>query len=168
MRIIHYIPSIDRTSGGTTAYLQLLAKELGKLVELHIVTHISANPVEMEDGQIHYIATLRRVREMKRQWTYLLYEIKPDVVHVNCCWMPQCALVQRWAQRLGYKIVLTPHGMLEPWIMKRHYWTRKVPALLFYQKAAIKDSGITIHQVLIIFIFSVAYLKISGGFRSED
>lgn len=140
MRIIHYIPSIDRTSGGTTAYLQLLAKELGKLVELYVVTHASENPVEIENCQVYYIAMLRHVREMKRQWMYWLNELESDVVHVNCCWMPQCALVQRWAQRVGYKIVLTPHGMLEPWIMKRHYWTRKVPALLFYQKAAIKKA----------------------------
>lgn len=137
MLIIHYIPSIDRTSGGTTAYLQLLAKELGKLVELYIITHASENPVEIENCQVYYIATLRHVREMKRQWMYWLNELEPDVVHVNTCWMPQCALVQRWAQRLGYKVVLTPHGMLEPWIMQRHYWTRKLPALWLYQKKAV-------------------------------
>ena len=46
--------------------------------------------------------------------------------------------VQRIAQKRGYKVVLTPHGMLEPWIIKRHYWTRKVPALWLYQKAAVQ------------------------------
>ena len=137
MKILHYIPSIDRTSGGTTTYLQLLAKELGKLVELHIVSHKSDNPVELENCRIHYIAPLKCVQEMKREWKSLLDEIRLDIVHVNCCWMPQCALVQRWAQRVGYKIVLTPHGMLEPWIMKRHYWTRKLPALWLYQKRAV-------------------------------
>lgn len=35
MKILHYIPSIDRTSGGGGgAYMQLLMVELGKLVEL--------------------------------------------------------------------------------------------------------------------------------------
>ena len=37
MKILHYIPSIDRTSGGVGAYMQLLTTELGKLVELHVV-----------------------------------------------------------------------------------------------------------------------------------
>lgn len=46
MRVIHYIPSLDRTSGGTTAYMQLLTKELGRLVELHVVSHTSENPVK--------------------------------------------------------------------------------------------------------------------------
>lgn len=46
-------------------------------------------------------------------------------------------MLQRWAQSCGHKVVLTPHGMLEPWIMQRHYWTRKFPALLLYQKSAV-------------------------------
>lgn len=32
--------------------------------------------------------------------------------------------------------------MLEPWILKRHYWTKKVPALLLYQKEAVKQADI--------------------------
>ena len=136
MKIIHYIPSIDRTSGGTTAYMQLLANELGKLVELHIVSHVSLNPVGIENSQIHYIS-FSVLNGMKKEWQALLNKIQPDVIHVNCCWMPQCAFAQKWAQQLGYKVVLTPHGMLEPWIMKRHYWTKKVPALLLYQKNAV-------------------------------
>lgn len=74
---------------------------------------------------------------MKKEWKTLLQEIHPDIIHINCCWMPGCAFTQKWAQQLGYKVVLTPHGMLEPWIIKRHHWTKKIPALLLYQKRAI-------------------------------
>lgn len=104
MKIIHYIPSIDRTSGGTTAYMQLLANELGKLVELHIVSHVSNNPVNIGNCQVHYIPTFNQYRKMKRQWLFLLNEINPDIVHINCCWMPGCALTQKWSQELNYKI----------------------------------------------------------------
>lgn len=138
MKIIHFIPSIDRAAGGTTSYMQLLAKELGKLCELYIVTAPSAKPVEMENAQVKFIPCEWKQRSaMKSAWNKLLQEIKPDVVHVNCCWMPQCVWAQLWAQKAGYKAVLSPHGMLEPWIMARHYWTRKLPALLLYQKKAI-------------------------------
>lgn len=54
--------------------------------------------------------------------------------------MPACAFVQQMAQKRNIKVVLTPHGMLEPWLIKRHYWTRKLPALLLYQKAAIQNA----------------------------
>lgn len=141
MRIIHYIPSIDRTAGGTTTYMQVLAKELGKLAEVHILTHKSDNPVEMENCAVHEIP---RYRPFSQGWKWSVQErldtVRPDVVHVNCCWTPGCAAIQRAAQNLGYKVVLTPHGMLEPWIIHRHYWTRKLPALLLYQKQAIRKA----------------------------
>ena len=78
----------------------------------------------------------------RQQWRILLTQLQPDVVHINCCWMPACAFTQKWAQALGYKVVLTPHGMLEPWIMARHYWSKKVPALLLYQKSAVVKADV--------------------------
>lgn len=139
MKIVHYIPSIDRTAGGTSTYMQVLAKGLGEIAEVHIITHASANPLVMENCTVHYV---NNYQPLSYSWNtsiaFLLDEIKPDIVHVNCCWLPACAAVQRIAQKRGYKVVLTPHGMLEPWIIKRHYWTRKVPALWLYQKAAVQ------------------------------
>ena len=49
MRVIHYIPSLDRTSGGTTAYMQLVTKELRRMVELYGVSHTRENPVKMDN-----------------------------------------------------------------------------------------------------------------------
>lgn len=139
MKIVHYIPSIDRTAGGTSTYMQVLAKGLGEIAEVHIITHASENPLVMENCTVHYV---HNYQPLSYSWNtsiaFLLDEIGPDVVHVNCCWMPACAAVQRIAQKRGFKVVLTPHGMLEPWIIKRHYWTRKVPALWLYQKAAVQ------------------------------
>lgn len=43
MRILHFIPSIDRSSGGVGAYMQLLAKEFGKLGDLTIATAASVD-----------------------------------------------------------------------------------------------------------------------------
>lgn len=138
MKIIHYIPSIDRTSGGVGVYMQLLAKELGKLCELYIVTSQSNNPLSIENAKVITITSnISQFKKLKSEWLDLLNRIKPDLIHINCCWMPQCAFTQKWAQELGYKVILSPHGMLEPWIISRHYWTKKLPALLLYQKSAI-------------------------------
>ena len=141
MKIIHYIPSIDRTWGGTSTYMQVLAKPLGELADVHILTHASENPLPMENCKVHDIPRFRPFSgAWKKTVVGLLNGIKPDVVHINCCWTPDCAMIQRLAQKQGYKVVLTPHGMLEPWIIKRHYWTRKVPALWLYQRAAIQKA----------------------------
>ena len=142
MKIIHYIPSIDRTAGGTSTYMQMLAKGLGTMAEVHIMTHVSENPLPMENCKVHDIPRYRPFSGVwKKAVVDLLDSVRPDIVHVNCCWMPACAFVQQMAQKRNIKVVLTPHGMLEPWIIKRHYWTRKVPALLLYQKSAIKNAA---------------------------
>ena len=139
MKIIHYIPSIDRMAGGISTYMQVLAKPLGTMAEVHIMTHASENPLPMENCKVHDIPRYRPFSGVwKKAVVDLLDSVKPDIVHVNCCWTPDCAMIQRLAQKRGYKVVLTPHGMLEPWIIKRHYWTRKVPALWLYQKAAVQ------------------------------
>ena len=136
MKTIHYIPSIDRSCGGTTEYVRLLAEKLGQQTELHVVTHESLHPVVMEHCQVHFVHK-SIWGAMKQEWMALLNEVKPNIVHVHGCWDPQCAWVQKWSQAKGYQVILTPHGMLEPWIMKRNYWIKKLPALLLYQKKAI-------------------------------
>ena len=139
MKIIHYIPSIDQLAGGTSTYMQILAKELGKYANVYIITHSSDNPVVMENCKVYNVPTFKPFnRNFKNAINNILLDVKPDVIHINCCWTPSCTIFQRIAQNRGLKVVLTPHGMLEPWIIKRHYWTRKVPALLLYQKLAIK------------------------------
>ena len=141
MKIIHYIPSIDRVAGGTSTYMQVLGKELGKLADVHIITHASENPLPIGNCKIHKVSGYNPIDgKFKDEVNKLFDIIKPDLVHVNCCWMPACAFVQQMAQKRNIKVVLTPHGMLEPWIIKRHYWTRKFPALLLYQKAAIQNA----------------------------
>ena len=139
MKIIHYIPSIDRMAGGISTYMQVLAKPLGTMAEVHIMTHASENPLPMENCKVHDIPRYRPFSGVwKKAVVDLLDSVRPDIVHVNCCWTPDCAMIQQLAQKRGYKVVLTPHGMLEPWIIKRHYWTRKVPALWLYQRAAVQ------------------------------
>ena len=144
MRILHYIPSIDESSGGVGAYMQLLSRDLGKLCELHVVTHRSEKMLALENCQLHFIPLNNNPfsNKSKAEFLQLLKTIQPDVFHTNCCWMPQSARTAMWAKHEGFKVVYTPHGMLEPWIMKRHYWTKKMPALLLFQKRGVQIADI--------------------------
>lgn len=139
MKVLHYIPSIGKSGGGVSAYLQLLAHDLGKIVELHIICHPHNDEHKLDNCQIHYIeGDIKHLIRMKKQFCKLLDEINPDIVHINGCWMLQCSLTIFWAKRKGYPVVLSPHGMLEPWDIKKNYWTKKLPALLLYQKRSIE------------------------------
>lgn len=140
MIIVHYIPSIDQSSGGVGIYMQLLATELGKLVELHIITHRSPNELPIEFCQIHYIDDKWWFPfHAKKQFLSILETIKPDILHINSCWYPFSAYAVLWNHRyIHIPMIYSPHGMLEPWIIKRNFWTKKLPALILYQKKAIR------------------------------
>ena len=73
----------------------------------------------------------------KREFVGLLRKIKPNVFHANGCWAPLCALTLLWAAEMGIKTVLTPHGMLDPYAVRHNYWTKKLPAILLYQRRAV-------------------------------
>ncbi len=152
MRVLHFIPSLSLKDGGTTTYMLQLAPALGKLCDLHVCildTPASENVTSIAGATLHKIpGSLYQWREMRRQWLALLDTLFPDLFHVNCCWMPQCALLQFWFQSWDKRhhtergerpVFLSPHGMLEPWIIKRHYWSRKFPAMLLYQRRAVRS-----------------------------
>lgn len=143
MKVLHYIPTIDEKSGGLGAYMQLLTRDLGALCDLHVLTHRSENERKLEGCTLHYISSRwMPLSASKNEFKSLLDKLHPDVVHVNCCWTPMCSLVTFWAKEHRKKVVYTPHGMLEPWILSRHYWTRKFPAINLYQRKAIRMADI--------------------------
>lgn len=145
MIIVHYIPDIDQRSGGTATYMQLMAKALGTKAQLHILTHRTSNPLAIDHCTLHYLPPYRPWHwAWTRQVRTLLEAIAPQVVHVNCCWMPACAAVVGVARSLHLPVALTTHGMLEPWIMNRHYWTRKWPALHLYQARALRSADVLV------------------------
>lgn len=142
MKILHYITSIDEASGGVGAYMQLLTRDLGRLCELHVATHKTDRMRELDNCHLHFIPDNINPlsKKGKREFLQLIEEIRPDMFHTNCCWRPMSALTMMWAYEWRknngccMKLVYTPHGMLEPWIMRRHYWTKKFPAIHLFQK----------------------------------
>ena len=124
--------------------MQLLAEELGTLCDLHILTHLSGQMLEMKNCHVHLTELINNPLSLKarRQFIETLEGINPDVFHTNCCWLPQSARMAVWAKNRGYRVAYSPHGMLEPWIMKRHYWTRKLPAILLYQLRGIRCADV--------------------------
>ena len=85
MKVIHYIPGLDRSSGGTTAYMQLLTKELTRLVELYVVSHASENPVVIDNCTVYFIPEFRNFMGMKRQWRILLTRVIIGLVNYRHC-----------------------------------------------------------------------------------
>jgi len=72
---------------------------------------------------------------IKKEFRTFLKTEKPDIVHINGIWNPQNWLFQKEAQMLGIKVILSPHGMLEPYILSRHPLKKKIGMALYQDKA---------------------------------
>jgi len=139
MKIVHYIPFISKSKGGVPAYMALLARDLGKLCELHVLTHRAEDDYELECCTIHYIDNRWLPwNSCKNDFLQLLADIQPDVFHTNACWDPLTALTAIWAKQAGFRVVFTPHGELTPYSIRRHFFSRKLPAILLYQHRAVR------------------------------
>lgn len=139
IKVLHYLPDIDRSSGGVLTYIQVLASAFKDKLELHIVTCHTADEMQVENCRMHYLSSRYLPKwNTKQEFLSILNEMKPDVFHTNSCWIPLCSFTAIWAKQAGYKVVYTTHGMMEPWIMKRHFLTKKLPALVLYQRCALK------------------------------
>ena len=137
LKVVHFITSIDKSAGGTTAYLQLLSNQLKDLVSLIVVSGMSEQPVVLNGVDVRFMdIAMYRWFQLKNQFRVLLQTENPDIVHINGIWLPQTFLFQQVAQQLGIKVVLSPHGMLEQYILDRHSLKKKL-ALAFYQRNTI-------------------------------
>lgn len=140
MKVIHFIAGIDKTEGGTTEYMRLLSSELKNHIELIIVTGISAHPIVIYGVTIKFFKiSVLRWFSMIKEFSVFLEKEKPNLVHINGIWSPQNWGFQKAAQNLGIKVIVSPHGMLEPWIMAHNPLKKKI-ALFLYQKKAIQRS----------------------------
>ena len=149
MRVLHYIPSMARNQGGVAAYLSILSGELGRRCELVIATSVQENDLPMRNCKVVDLEGFTftdaglglswgGIRRFSALCDRILDEEKPDVVHINGIWSLDRWIMQRQALKRGIRTYIMPHGMLEPWILHRHYWTKKLPALMLYERKALR------------------------------
>jgi len=65
---------------------------------------------------IGYVPTLRRE----------LRFLSPDVVHTHGLWKHVSADVTSWSRKTGRPYVVSPHGMLDPWAVRRSRWKKRI------------------------------------------
>lgn len=140
MKVIHYIESIDKKAGGTTEYMRLLGNALKSNIELVVATGISNSPIAMDGIKVQFFdSKVLRWFSLLNEFRSFLKKENPAIVHINGIWSPQNWGFQKVAQDLGIKVVLSPHGMLEPWILAHNPWKKKI-GLFLYQNKAIRSA----------------------------
>ena len=67
-------------------------------------------------------------------------KFKPDIVHCHGCWQYAVVRAAEQARKQGSRIVLTPHGQLEPWLLNERYLQEKLFKTLMWQHSSVEQA----------------------------
>ena len=109
MRILHFYPAEDLMIGQHVAMLQ---KGMGLEAENHLATNVDDARTLLQGS--HY-----------------------DILHLHGCWRNASRSIVNLALQKGGRLIVTPHGQLEPWVQEENYWKEKLPKRVLYQQTII-------------------------------
>jgi hypothetical protein len=118
MRILHFYPAEEPMISQHVAMLQ---EGMG----LEAENHLAANA---DDART------------------LLQGGKYDILHLHGCWRNASRSIVHLALRKRCRLIVTPHGQLEPWEQNENYWKEKLPKRVLYQQAIIRQAYAIIIQ----------------------
>ena len=70
-----------------------------------------------------------------------MQEADLDVLHLHGIWMYPSRAAERWSRATGKPVVISPHGMLDPWILSRGRW-KKALARSLYERQSWKRAAL--------------------------
>jgi hypothetical protein len=118
MRILHFY---TKDNDNICQYVNMLKSNTGLEAETHVVTELKEARALMHGGDY-------------------------DVLHVHGCWRNAMRTVVNMALEQGTRLVVTPHGELEPWVQEENYLKEKLPKKVFYQRSVIRKAYAVIIQ----------------------
>jgi len=147
MNVIVTISSLLPESGGTSRASTQLCSALAPLgvnIELLSLDYGSRQgtpllpPAELVNTRLlpcHYSRRLRLLwaPQYKRALTAQARELRGGLIHDNGVWQTTNHVAALVARKFNLPLIVSPHGMLEPWAMRYKSW-KKRPAWDFYQK----------------------------------
>lgn len=112
MRILHYNPNSDSM---VSQYLNMLCEGMG----LACINEIVTDPSDV----------------LKR-----LQTIHYDILHLYGCWHNSSYKIVSLAFKHQTRLVISPNGQLEPWVVGNNYWKEKLPKRLLYQQRIVEKA----------------------------
>ena len=112
MRILHYY---DKNDAMVSQHVRLLTEHMDKEAENHTATDSEQARTLLKGGQY-------------------------NILHLHGCWRNSSHSIVSLALRQGARLVLTPHGQLEPWVQEENRWKEKLPKRLLYQRRIVQQA----------------------------
>lgn len=79
-----------------------------------------------------------KVADNAANFRKLFREMEPDIVHCHGCWQFFIARAASYAIKHEARVVLTPHGQLEPWVIKRQSMQENLSKTLLWQRRTVE------------------------------
>jgi len=147
-RVALALPTISPLGGGVAEAARLHVKALSAAGYDEISVHTLDDRMEKVDPKQWELATLHQHRVVGPMSYSLapgmvssLMKARPDIVHVHGVWQFHCAAVHAWSAMTGKPYVVSPHGMLEPWIRARSAGLKRAVSRLYQDRFLRKAGG---------------------------
>lgn len=118
MKILHYITQNDEL---ISKYVTMLTGSMGLEADNTIVTSEGDAREKVKGGFF-------------------------DILHIHGCWQYGAYRIFNMAAAKGIRMVLSPYGQLEPWIVDENYWKEKLPKQLLYQRRLVERAYVIFIQ----------------------
>ncbi len=144
MKVVFLSASTSRSAGGLYFTITALTKALySKGIDITVVGFDDVYSKEDRSGfgDVPVIAYHRYNIPIIRSFGYssdlmkILEMLSPDIIHLQGLWMYHSWAALKYKKRhQEVKIVIEPHGMLDPWAVKNSFWKKKIVGYLFEYK----------------------------------
>ena len=112
MKILHVYPKAD----------EMVAKHVGQLME--------GMQISAEVQAVSNLADFKNICK----------DFQPDIVHCHGCWQYSIVNAGNFARKQGARIVLSPHGQLEPWVLEEKSLQEKLHKTALWQKSFVEKA----------------------------
>jgi len=138
MRICHITSSLSRLGGGVATVVWALGnfqKFAGANVTIlglndtYTAEDIGYHDIECYTFDINGPRIFGYSRNLNKYLSDKTDSI--DIIHSHGLWMYQGYAARRFAQRGKIPLVISPHGMLEPWAFNHSKWKKRIVSWLF-------------------------------------
>ncbi|MCV7061975.1 glycosyltransferase [Mycolicibacterium vaccae] len=139
MRIIHFSTHLSRTAGGLYYSVSGLAKaQMEAGAEVLVVggqdQYFKEDRSEWGAVKLLSYSVPQGGYGLKLEPINALRRFKPDILHVHGIWSA-ASIYATISTRIGTPTVISPRGMLDPWILQRSKHVKQVHATLFERPA---------------------------------
>jgi glycosyltransferase involved in cell wall biosynthesis len=133
MKVLHIVGSLDESAGGPSRSVPQTCENVSKLgIHIELIARPSKNPVTISTSKIFQVS-------FKTIFNLICFGAsisKRDIslIHLQHVWDPYIHVIAWWARRKNIPYIITPRGMLEPWIMNHNSWKKQLGILLYQKK----------------------------------